>query len=136
VAGYLVIADQVSPVPLRAGVLRSGDQKRAGLGERVRVPSGIERFLPQDQLDVAAFPDAQAYPHVHLRADGVFSHGLLGWPLRGGDEVDRDGAAAPGDGVGAVVRQVASQALASLQENGVRRAQARRAPIAPGRPGA
>ena len=33
----------------------------------------------------------------------MFAHGLLGWPLGSSDQVDRNGPAAPGNGVRAVM---------------------------------
>jgi len=103
VRGDLVIVDQVRPVPLRAGVLGIGQQECSGLGEHVGVPAGVDCALAQYQVGVSAFPDAQADAHVHLGTDGVLSHGFLGRPLRCGDQVDRDGPAATGDRVGAVM---------------------------------
>ncbi|MGF7235185.1 MAG: DUF72 domain-containing protein, partial [Frankia sp.] len=34
----------------------------------------------------AAFPHAQAYPGIHLRADRAVAHGILAWPLGRGDQ--------------------------------------------------
>jgi hypothetical protein len=93
--GDLVIGDQVGPVPFRRGVLGAGDQECARLGELMGVPSGIECALAENQVDVAAFPHAQAYPDIHLGADRALSHGLLARPLGGGNQADRHGTAEP-----------------------------------------
>ena len=100
VAGDLGIVDQVGPVPFRHGVLGIGYQECARLIEHVRVPAGFECALAQDQVDFAAFPHAQAYPGIHLRADRAFAHGILAWPLGRGDQLDRDGPAQPGHRIG------------------------------------
>ena len=39
-------------------------------------PSG-EHALAEHKVDVPAFPDPQAHPDVHLRADRASAHGLL-----------------------------------------------------------
>jgi hypothetical protein len=54
--------------------------------------------LAKHQIHVAAFPHPQAYPNVHLRADGAPAHGLLDWALGRGNQIHGHGAAAPGDG--------------------------------------
>ena len=91
-------------MPFRHGVLGIGYQECARLVELVRVPAGFECSLAEDQVYVAAFPHAQAYPDIHLRADRAFAHGILAWPLGRGQEHDRDGPAKPchriGVGVG------------------------------------
>jgi hypothetical protein len=69
VPGDLVVGDQIGPVPFRRAVFGIGDQEIARLGELVRVPAGVECALPENQVHVAAFPHAQADPHVHLRPD-------------------------------------------------------------------
>ena len=100
VPGYLLVVDQVGPVPFRRGVLGIGYQECAGLAELVGVPAGFECALPQDQVHVAAFPHAQAYPDIHLRADRAFAHGILARPLGSRQQADRDGPAQPGHGIG------------------------------------
>jgi hypothetical protein len=95
VAGYLGVADQVSTCSFRGGEFRRGYQERAGLCQCLGVPSGREHSLPEDQVNVAAFPDSQAYPDVHLRPHGVAAHGLLRRSLGSGEQVSRDGPAAP-----------------------------------------
>ncbi len=94
------VGDQVRARPIGGGVLGIGYQERARLGERACVPSGGERALAEDQVSVAPFADAQADPHVHLGADSVAAHRVLGRPLGRHDERHGDGAAAPGDRVG------------------------------------
>jgi hypothetical protein len=103
VAFDLRVGDQVGPVPGGVGVFGVRQQECAGLGELVGVPARREGALAEDEVDVAAFADAQADPHVHLGPDGGFAHRVLGRPLGGGDQVDRDRPAAPGDGVGVLV---------------------------------
>src|ERR1019366_7429232 len=81
-------------------VLGSGDQEFSGRVERVRVPSGGEHSLAEDEVDIFALADAKADADVHLRSDGAFSHGFLGRALGCRDQGDRDGTAAAGDGIG------------------------------------
>ena len=100
VPGYLLVVYQVGPVPFRHGVLGIGNQECARLAELVGVPAGFECALSQDQIHVAAFPHAQAYPGIHLRADRAFTHGILARPLRCREQGDRYGPAQPGHGIG------------------------------------
>ncbi len=70
--------------------------------ELVGVPAGPELALPEDQVDVALFFDAEGQADVHLRAHRAVPHHLLGRTL-GGDHQRHGGRAAkPGDGVGAL----------------------------------
>jgi hypothetical protein len=85
-------------------VLGGGDEELARRVERVGVPACSEHALSEDEIDVLALADAEADAHVHLRADRALSHGLLGWPLGRGDEVDGDRASATGDRVSVLDR--------------------------------
>ena len=51
-----------------------------------------EHSLAEDQVHVSRFPDAEAYPHVHLRSDGTLPHGFLRWPLGRGYQCHGEGA--------------------------------------------
>jgi len=80
-------------------VLGGRDEELAWRVEGVGVPARGEHALAEDEIDVLAFADAEADPHIHLRAHGALTHGLLGRPLGRGDQVDRDGAPAAGNRV-------------------------------------
>ena len=71
------VGDQVGAGSAWGVVLGCGDQELAGCVEGVGRPAGGEHALAEDEVDVAAFPDAQADPDVHLRADSTGAHGLL-----------------------------------------------------------
>lgn len=95
------VGEQVGPVLFRPGVLGTGDQKFAWLGELVGVPPGVHHSLSQDEVAVAGFPYPRADADVHLRVDrGSLAHGLLCWPLGRGNQVLRHGAAPAGYRVG------------------------------------
>jgi hypothetical protein len=49
--------------------------------EGVGVPPSGEHALAEHKVDVPAFPDPQAHPDVHLRADRASAHGLLSGSL-------------------------------------------------------
>ena len=95
-----LVGDEVGAGSPGRVVLGGRDQELAGRVERVGVPARGEHALAEDEVDVLAFADAEADPDVHLRAHRALAHGLLRRPLGRGDEVDGDGASAPGDGVG------------------------------------
>ncbi|MGO9780591.1 MAG: hypothetical protein ACLPQY_12615 [Streptosporangiaceae bacterium] len=50
------------------------------------MPSGLEHPLPEDEVHVSLFLDAERYPDVHLGADRALSHDFLGRALGGGHE--------------------------------------------------
>lgn len=64
------------------------------------MPSGLEQALSQDQIHVALFAHTEGQTYVHLGAHRALAHRLLGRALGGGNELDGDGAATSGDGVG------------------------------------
>ena len=95
-----LVGEEVGAGAARCVVFGGGDEELAGGVEFVGVPAGGEHALAEDEVDVFAFADAEADPHVHLGAERALAHGLLGRPLGGGDEGDGDGPAAAGDRVG------------------------------------
>ncbi|MBE1557867.1 hypothetical protein [Nonomuraea africana] len=56
--------------------------------------------MSQDQIHVALFAHTEGQTYVHLGAHRALAHRLLGRALGGGNELDGDGAATSGDGVG------------------------------------
>ena len=84
--GDVVVVDAVGAGAAGGGVFGGGDEELAGGVEGVGGPAGGEHALAEDEVDVAAFPDAQADADVHLGADGAGAHGLLRRPLGGGEQ--------------------------------------------------
>ncbi|TDD06749.1 hypothetical protein E1294_48700 [Nonomuraea diastatica] len=66
---YARVVKQVRAGAARNVVFRGADQELAGGVELVRVPSGLDHALPQDEVSVACFSDAEAQADVHLGAD-------------------------------------------------------------------
>src|SRR6266545_678483 len=66
----------------------------------MRMPPRAEHALPQDEINVLAFPDTEADAYVHLRPYDALAHRLLRRALSRGDQRDRDGPAATRDRVG------------------------------------
>jgi hypothetical protein len=58
-------------------------------------PACGEHALPENEIGVFTLAEANLY--VHFASDCALSHGLLGWPLGRGDEVDGDCSPASGD---------------------------------------
>ena len=73
-------------------MLLRGDQELAGRVELMGVPAGAEHSLAEDKVHVSWFPDAEAYPHVHLRSHGTLPHSFLRWPLGRGYECHGQGS--------------------------------------------
>jgi hypothetical protein len=97
---HVVVGDEVGADAAGHIEPGRGDQERARRSQGVGAPAGGEHASAEDEVDVAAFPDAEADADVHLRPDGAVAHGLLGRPLRGREQSHGDGPAAAGNGVG------------------------------------
>src|ERR1700722_14585982 len=85
-----LVGEQISAGPLRPIVPGRGDEEFTRRIEVVRIPSGPQHSLPEDQVDVPRFADTEADPQIHLRANGALAHRLLRWPLCRGDKSYRD----------------------------------------------
>ena len=57
-----LVGEQVGACALRRIVFGCGDEEFTGCIEVVGIPSGAEHSLSEDQVDVLALADAEAYP--------------------------------------------------------------------------
>jgi hypothetical protein len=74
----------VAAVPWRAARSARGQSHYRGFTGRA-----------EDEVDVLALADAEANPHVHLRAQRTLAHRFLGGALGRGEQGDRHSPAAP-----------------------------------------